>query len=606
MQNPTRHEGARCMVGLADISEAVQKISEAISSVLDVDVIISDADFHKIGDTKRHFNQEVTKIRDTYVIGNVLRTGDTVTISSKADSPQCVVCKEQGECNLRAMVCVPVEREGERIGAIGLIAITDAARMKLLDNRDHFIEFIKRMAGLIVSKLVEEETAAKLTIAKNRLTRIIDSIEEGIVAVDEAGRIVHTNAVIEDILRTTGEALAGRSVETYFGGAYVGDLLRDAVAFNNIELRIGDQSRSIHVLISGWPVVQGERIAGSILGLKKMDDVYKVINNLMSSPFATSFDEIIGASPEIVQLKRQALRVASGVSSILITGESGTGKELLARAIHHASPRAGKPFVALNCAAMPETLIESELFGYEDGAFTGAARGGRLGKFQLAHGGTIFLDEIGDMPLHLQPKLLRVLQEKSVERLGGHKSVSVDVRVIAATNRDLEALAARAEFREDLYYRLSVIPLHIPPLRSRTGDVKLLMTHLLRQYNQKLSKSIKGFTANAERALIAWPWKGNVRELANAVEYAINMEQTPYISFQSLPVKIREAAGQSASSPMPGLLRDAEADMVRKALAECGDTLQGKKLAAAALGISLSTLYRKLKDLGETPGRRRP
>ncbi|WP_026793291.1 sigma-54 interaction domain-containing protein [Pleomorphomonas oryzae] len=583
------------MVGLVDINEAVQNVSEAISSVLDVDVIISDAEFRKVGDTKRHFNREVTEIRDTYVIGHVLRTGETATIASKADSPQCMACKEQAECNLRAMICVPIEREGARVGAIGLIAITDVARAKLLDNRDNLVVFTNRMADLIVSKLIEQETAEKLTISKNRLTRIIDSIEEGIVAVDAAGRIMHTNAVVEEVLGARSEELAGQLVETYFSGAYVGALLRDGTAFTNIELRIGDQSRSTHVLISGKPV--GEKNAGSILALKKMDDVYKVINNLTTSPLATSFDEIVGASPQIGQLKRQALRVAVSSSNILITGESGTGKELLARAIHHASPRAAKPFVALNCAAMPETLIESELFGFEEGAFTGAARGGRPGKFQLAHGGTIFLDEIGDMPLHLQPKLLRVLQEKTVERLGGHKSVAVDVRVIAATNRDLEQLVARGEFREDLYYRLSVIPLHIPPLRARVGDVRLLMTHLLRQYGGKLGKSIKGFTGNAEDALLAWPWKGNVRELANAVEYAVNMEQTPYISFESLPVRIREGAMSPAAMPAVGVLRSTETDAIRRALGECGESLEGKKRAAAMLGISLATLYRKIKEM---------
>jgi transcriptional regulator with PAS, ATPase and Fis domain len=584
------------MIGLVEINEAVQNVSEAISSVLDVDVIISDAEFRKVGDTKRHFNREVTEIRDTYVIGHVLRTGETATIASKSDSPQCMACNEQAECNLKAMICVPIERDGARVGAIGLIAITEAARTKLLENRINLVVFTRRMADLIVSKLIEQEAAEKLTISKNRLTRIIDSIEEGIIATDAEGRIVHTNAVIEEMLGARSEDLAGQLVETYFSGAYVGALLNAGTAFTNIELRIGDPSHSTHVLISGKPV--GEKNAGSILALKKMDDVYKVINNLTTSPLATSFDEIVGASPQIAQLKRQALRVAVSSSNILITGESGTGKELLARAIHHASPRAAKPFVALNCAAMPETLIESELFGFEEGAFTGAARGGRPGKFQLAHGGTIFLDEIGDMPLHLQPKLLRVLQEKTVERLGGHKSVAVDVRVIAATNRNLEQLVARGEFREDLYYRLSVIPLHIPPLRSRVGDVRLLMAHLLRQYGQKLGKSIKGFTGNAEEALIAWPWKGNVRELANAVEYAVNMEQTPYISFESLPVRIREGAASPAAAPALGVLRSTETDAILRALAECGESLEGKKRAAAMLGISLSTLYRKIKELG--------
>ena len=315
---------AAVMIGLVEINEAVQNVSEAISSVLDVDVIISDAEFRKVGDTKRHFNREVTEIRDTYVIGHVLRTGETATIASKSDSPQCMACNEQAECNLKAMICVPIERDGARVGAIGLIAITEAARTKLLENRVNLVVFTRRMADLIVSKLIEQEAAEKLTISKNRLTRIIDSIEEGIIATDAEGRIVHTNAVIEEMLGARSEDLAGQLVETYFSGAYVGALLNAGTAFTNIELRIGDPSRSTHVLISGKPV--GEKNAGSILALKKMDDVYKVINNLTTSPLATSFDEIVGASPQIAQLKRQALRVAVSSSNILITGESGTGK----------------------------------------------------------------------------------------------------------------------------------------------------------------------------------------------------------------------------------------------------------------------------------------
>lgn len=585
------------MVGLLEIRDSVQKISEAISSVLDVDVIISDAQFRKIGDTKRHFNLEVTEIRDTYIIGNVLKTGKTTVIASKSESPQCVACKEQHECNLRAMICVPIERDSDRIGAIGLIAITELARKKLLENQTNLIEFTKRMGDLIVSKLQEKEVTLKLTVAKNQLTSIIDSIEEGIAAVDERGHIVHANSIIEDMLNVSRDALIGQDIRNFFRENCIDDLLNAGTEFTNIEFRIEYPAQIVHALMSGKPVVLGEMNVGSILTLKKMEDVYKVINNLTSTTISTSFDEIIGDSPKMLRLKEKALKVAPGSSNILITGESGTGKELLARAIHYSSPRCDKPFIALNCAAMPETLIESELFGFEEGAFTGAARGGRPGKFQLAHGGTIFLDEIGDMPLHLQPKLLRVLQEKCVEKLGGHKSVAVDVRVIAATNKDLERMVELGEFREDLFYRLNVIPLHIPPLRSRPGDVRLLMAHLLDQYNAKLGKKIKGFTANAECALLASPWKGNVRELANAIEYSINMESTAYLRLGSLPVKIRDAFEASTAPAAESSLRDAEHDLIRKALAEYGTSLQGKRLAAAKLGISLATLYRKLKEL---------
>ncbi|SDI55467.1 PAS domain S-box-containing protein [Propionivibrio dicarboxylicus] len=584
------------MAGLFDIRDAVQQISEAIASVLDIDVIISDADYQLVGDTKKHYKLEVKEIKDVYVIGNVIKTGVTQVVPGKLESEQCATCSIQDNCNLEAMLCVPIEYEDKRLGAIGLIAITEASRVRLLENQKNLIEFTRRMSELIVSKLLEQEAKTKLTVARNQLVSIMDSIDEGIVAADEDGRIVYVNSVLEDVLRTTRAELIDRRLTEVFSVACIGALIDKGSEFSNIELRIGRPGFEVHALISGRPVVLEDKNAGSIIVLKKMEDVYRVINNLTNTALSTSFEQIVGESASMLRLKDTALRVAGGDSSILITGESGTGKELFARAIHHASPRSKHPFIAINCAAMPESLIESELFGYEDGSFTGASRGGRPGKFQLANGGTIFLDEIGDMPLHLQPKLLRVLQEKTVEKLGGHKSVAVDVRLIAATNKDLEGMVDRGEFREDLFYRINVIPLHIPPLRSRPGDVRLLMGNLLRQYNAKLNKKIKGFTADAESVLLAYRWKGNVRELANVIEYAINMEPSAYITTNSLPFKIRER--EAVPAPVPSAaLHVAEKELIRNTLAEFGMTVTGKRRAAEALGISLSTLYRKLKEM---------
>jgi PAS domain S-box-containing protein len=582
------------MVGLSEIGDSVQKISEAIASVLNMDVIISDCEFHAIGDTKKHFDLEVAYIKNSYVIGQVVQSGETLVVNGKADSEQCSVCDEKDKCNTRAMIAIPIKLGREVIGAIGLMAISEASRTVLLENQTNLLEYLERMADLIVSKMREKETTDKLTVAKNQLVSIMDSIEEGIAAVDERGRIVHLNSILEEILAAKRENLVGSNIQEVFSGPYVAALLSDGTPFNNIELRIRNPGGEVHVLISGRPVAMGMKNAGSILALKKMDDVYEVIHNLTASTLSTSFDEIVSDSPQILQLKEKALKVAKGSSNILITGESGTGKELFARAIHHSSPRSTKPFIALNCAAMPESLIESELFGYEEGSFTGAARGGRPGKFQLAAGGTIFLDEIGDMPLHLQPKLLRVLQEKTVEKIGSHKSLPVDVRVIAATNKDLEKMVDQGEFREDLYYRLNVIPLHIPPLRERTGDIRLLLSYLLKQYNWKLGKQIKGFSANAESALFKCRWKGNVRELANVVEYSVNMESTGYITMGSLPHRIHEAEDGPAAVKD---LRGSEHALIQAALSKYGDSVSGKRMAAEELGISLSTLYRKLKEI---------
>ncbi len=586
------------MAGLLDIRDAVQQISDAIASVLDVDVIISDANFRVIGDTKKHYKLEVKEIKDVYVIGNVIKTGMVQIVRGKADSEQCSSCEIQDNCNLQAMICVPINDAGRRLGAIGLIAITKESRERLLENQLNLVEFIERMADLMVSKLLEKEVATKLMVARNQLVSIMDSIDEGIIATDEQGRVIYVNSVLEEMLRSTRSNLIGRNIAEVFSVPYIAALVEKGNEFNNIEFHINNPDLDVHLLISGRPVVLEGQNAGSIIVLKKMEDVYKVVNNLTTTALSTSFEQIVGNSPSMVGLKETALRVAVGESSILITGESGTGKELFARAIHHASPRSRNPFIAINCAAMPESLIESELFGYEDGTFTGASRGGRPGKFQLAAGGTIFLDEIGDMPLHLQPKLLRVLQEKTVEKLGGHKSVDVDIRLIAATNKDLEGMVDRGEFREDLYYRINVIPLHIPPLRSRPSDIRLLMLSLLRQYNVKLAKKIKGFSADAESALLSYRWKGNVRELANVLEYAINMEPSAYITTNSLPFKIRENGRHAGAEVAMPTLRVVEKERIRSVLLENGSSVSGKRRAAEALGISLATLYRKIKEMG--------
>lgn len=289
-----------------------------------------------------------------------------------------------------------------------------------------------------------------------------------------------------------------------------------------------------------------------------------------------------------------ALKVAPSNSTILIQGESGTGKELLARAIHQSSNRKTHSFIALNCGAIPENLLESELFGYEEGAFTGAKRGGKLGKFELAHHGTIFLDEIGDMPLHLQVKLLRVLQDRRVERIGSTRSFPVDVRVVAATHRNLEKMVQTGEFREDLYYRLNVIPLNIPTLRERREDIPTLVRFYLDYYCDLVNKQVKFISNEALAILNSYPWPGNVRELANVIEYCVTMAAGEYITADILPVRIKS----QPHSPDVGVvlnLQELERRTITQALALA--TEQGRKEdAAKMLGISRATLFRKIRE----------
>lgn len=294
------------------------------------------------------------------------------------------------------------------------------------------------------------------------------------------------------------------------------------------------------------------------------------------------------------RLKNDSIKFAQGSSTILIQGESGTGKEVFARAIHGESSFKNGPFVTVNCAAIPDNLLESELFGHEEGSFTGSMKGGKIGKFELANKGTLFLDEVGEMPIHLQPKLLRAIQEKKFQRIGSNKDILVKTRIIAATNRDLEKMIDAGEFREDLYYRLNVIPLIIPPLRERKEDISVLLKYFLNIYNDILDKNIRSFSPETEQFLINYKWPGNVRELQNVVEYAVNIAKDDIIKAEDLPKRL--LSGKSGETTVIKPIKEIERFYIDEALRIYGDDLSGKEKAARELGISLSTLYRKLRD----------
>jgi len=309
-------------------------------------------------------------------------------------------------------------------------------------------------------------------------------------------------------------------------------------------------------------------------------------------------------------IKTIASRIAQSNSTVLITGESGTGKEMFARAIHEESPRSKHPFIAINCGAIPEALIESELFGYEKGAFTGAHAKGKPGKFELANKGTIFLDEIGTMPLYLQVKLLRVLQTREIDKVGGTEAIPIDVRVIAATNNNLEQMVADGTFRQDLYYRLHVIPIQIPPLRERKMDIGALAQHFINRYSALLERNIQRLSDEARAAMEAYHWPGNIRELENSVEYAINLSHPDetILHVTHLPATIKNGfCHQAVASHQPNRSslypveqsilskQEYEKNQMMHLLAEWGTSTSDKKRIAQQLGISLPTLYRKIR-----------
>ncbi|MCI0370336.1 MAG: sigma-54 dependent transcriptional regulator [candidate division NC10 bacterium] len=305
------------------------------------------------------------------------------------------------------------------------------------------------------------------------------------------------------------------------------------------------------------------------------------------------FEHLLGQSPAMQAVLEKAARVAVTESTILITGESGTGKELVARAIHARSLRASKPFVSVNCAAFPEQLLESELFGHIKGAFTGAVAS-RKGLLEEAHGGTFFFDEVGDTPPGIQAKLLRVLEDRVIRRLGDNRPIRVDVRILAATNRDLPAAIREKAFREDLYYRLNVVALHLPPLRARSEDIPLLAQHFLAVASRRMDKAVRGFTEEVLGLLRAYDYPGNIRELENAVEQAMAFTTGSLIRSEDLPEALRGGprATEDERTPGPGTLEEMERDLILRRIRDLNGNLS---LAARALGIGRTTLWRKMK-----------
>lgn len=319
---------------------------------------------------------------------------------------------------------------------------------------------------------------------------------------------------------------------------------------------------------------------------------------LTESPPETNLlplEQIKGETINITKLKSQIVKIKNSTSTILLTGETGTGKTTFARAIHSSSSRSTHPFIAINCASIPESLFESELFGYESGAFTGAKKGGKKGYFELANNGTIFLDEIGEIPYHLQAKLLKVLEESTIYRVGGIEPISISPRIIASTNQKLEGLIEAGKFREDLYYRLCVIPFEIPPLRSRKTDIELLAFSFLQKHATKLGKSINFISEEAMQIFLAHEWPGNVRELENAMEYAVNMETSGNITKYSLPERILRQTPVSQGQAITDKYHALQKEIIQEALDKYGHNTDGKKLAAKELGISIRTLYRRME-----------
>ncbi len=589
---------------LVSIQDTIQQIGRALSAVLRTEVSIADENLRIIAGTDRYKD----------LIGRELEFGNTyyyvrskkksIIIENPGHEEICGSCRYYGSCPEQYEINQPILLDDSFIGIISLVAMTKKQKRRVLDNKKSLLVFLGEMAGLIAGKAAERKMGLEINRIANHLKVLLKSSGDGLLSFDRQGVIDYISPVARKQLKIEKdeghETNKKIMISDIFPSFKLDEFMDEGTKHINRELRYETKGDKGRVISSISPIDNPS--SGGVMIIKSMADAREFITDISAYENSSAFQGIICNSEEMKKLNKQAQKVSTSNSSILITGESGTGKELLARAIHKAGKPAGVPFISVNCAAIPSDLLESELFGYEEGAFTGAKKGGKQGKLELANDGTLFLDEIGDMSLHLQSKLLRVLQneseERTVTRLGGVEEIKINVRIISATNKDLKKLISKNRFREDLYYRLNVIPLHIPPLRERKTDINALCDYFIKKHSQRMKKQIRGLTEDVRRLFRYYEWPGNIRELENAVEYAINMAEDEYIFISDLPSNLQEIHHQENdnSTGLDHMIKKYEKMIIRKTLDKYENSVNGKRRAAEELNISLPSIYRKLRE----------
>jgi len=443
------------------------------------------------------------------------------------------------------------------------------------------------------------------------LLSILDSINNGVLIIDDEFVVRYLNNEYTRITGVPRERIIGKPLREIRPGAKLPDVVRSGKPMSGVFRREGD----VEYVVDLAPLVLDGKIRGGIGIFKDITEIERLskelqritrqrdrLHSMVQNAYRAkyTFDDIIGESDEIRKVIDLAKRFAQGGHDLLITGESGTGKEVLSQAVHNAGQNATGPFVTVNCAALTPSLLESELFGYVEGAFTGAKKGGKIGLFEIADGGTIFLDEIAELTPEMQGRFLRVLQERTIRRVGDTRETPLNVRVIAATNRDFSRLAADNLFRQDLYYRLCVLNIHLPPLRERGRDIRLLADHFLLLCGRKTKCSLT-FSTEVYKAFEKYSWPGNIRELMHAVAFACQMAEGNVIRVQDLPgmlVSMPEHDERMLSGTLSDMVRDLEARVITNRLRRYGDSAEAKRRIARELGVSRATLYNKIRTCG--------
>ncbi|HHV8878253.1 TPA: sigma 54-interacting transcriptional regulator [Escherichia coli] len=576
---------------LMQIQPTIQRFARMLASVLQLEVEIVDENLCRVagmGAYGKFLGRQLSG--NSRLLRHVLETKTEKVVTQSRFDPLCEGCDSKENCREKAFLGTPVILQDRCVGVISLIAVTHEQQEHISDNLREFSDYVRHISTIFVSKLLEDQGPGD-NISKIFAT-MIDNMDQGVLVVDDESRVQFVNQTALKTLGVVQNNIIGKPIRfrpLTFESNFTHGHMQHIVSWDDkSELIIGQLHN-----------IQGRQLF--LMAFHQSHTSFSVAN----APDEPHIEQLVGECRVMRQLKRLISRIAPSPSSVMVVGESGTGKEVVARAIHKLSGRRNKPFIAINCAAIPEQLLESELFGYVKGAFTGASANGKTGLIQAANTGTLFLDEIGDMPLMLQAKLLRAIEAREILPIGASSPIQVDIRIISATNQNLAQFIAEGKFREDLFYRLNVIPITLPPLRERQEDIELLVHYFLHLHTRRLGSVYPGIAPDVVEILRKHRWPGNLRELSNLMEYLVNVvpsgevidstllppnllnngttEQSDVTEVSEAHLALDDAGGTA--------LEEMEKQMIREALSRHNS----KKQVADELGIGIATLYRKIK-----------
>ena len=560
------------------ILDDVKKYSEIVSKVINIDVEIMDSSFTRIAGTGTLKEKVGLNMKDeSHIYHQVLKTKKTIIIFEPREDTHCFTCQKKDLCKEELEISTPIIYQDEVIGVIGLICFEKDKKYDFIEKKDLYIQFLEQIAEFISYKVYAYFSSLQLKRDNEILSNIIDRVQDIILLTNRKNEIELINQKGKNILGTISK---NEKV----------NLKTSSIFLNQKEFNFSYSGKEISAIgdIFTFSLEKNTELTKTLFVFKEISEFKKYLLS-----FHSNSSIVLLESPQMQDIYSQVSKVSKNDTSVLITGESGTGKEIIAKQIHDLSSYSSGPFITVNCGAIPESLMESELFGYTKGAFTGADPKGKIGFFEKANNGTIFLDEIGEMPLQIQVKILRVLQDKKITPIGSRMEKQINVRIIAATNKNLEEEVEKRAFRQDLFYRLSVFPIDIPPLRERKKDIKILVDFFVKKYYISFQKEKKEISTDVYQHFLEYSWPGNIRELRNTIEYCMNMieEDEKTIDLKHLPPKF---LGNKEKNEKIKTLKELEKEAISNLLKIYGNSSEAKKIIAKSLGVGIATLYRKL------------